>query len=235
MRIEVWSDFTCPFCFIGRKTLEMALQQFKHREYVQIEYKCYQLDSNAGKEKTEDIYSMLMKKYGLSIEKVKEMMDQICIQAEQIGLHFQFEKLQHANTFHAHRLVKFAEREEKEQLIIDLLFKKHFIEHENIGERDVLLSIAKEAELNESDVDSLLCLNNYAKAVKNDEQMAEEIGISGVPFYIFNDQHAVAGAQPLEVFVTILEELWNEEIVQEKGNNTNNQCKSSYCTGNDCE
>lgn len=213
----------------------MALQQFHNGSHVQIEYKSYQLNPTINLEANEDIYMLLMKKYDLPKDKVKQMTDQLCEQGEQIGLRFQFDNLRCCNTFHAHRLVKFAEQERKNHLVTDLLFKKFFIDQENIGERDVLLSVAKEAKLNESEVDSLLCLNKFARAVENDQQMAEEIGISNVPFYIFNDQHALVGFQPLDMFVSILEELWKDESTQHKVENSKDTCKSSYCTGNDCE
>lgn len=236
MKIEIWSDFTCPFCYIGKRKLDLALEQFDKKQYVNIEYKSYQLDPNAKSENRETVYSMLMEKYKLSSGKTREMTGQICEQAEQVGLTFHFDNLEHTNTFHAHRLVKYAEKCQKELDLVNLLFYQYFTLNRNIGNRDVLLALAKELGFDEDEVDELLSLNCYAKAVDHDIDLAREIGVNGVPFFIFNEKYAISGAQPTDVFLNVLDQLWQEEkdailTRAEKGKT----CKSSYCIGNDCE
>lgn len=226
MKIEIWSDFTCPYCYIGKRKLELAMEQFEHRQFIQIEFKSYEtpdvcLDSN--EEKT--------KKYGMPNEKINQMKSH----AEEIGLTINVENLEETNTFNAHRLVKYAEKQGKELAVIDLLFKSYFCDGENIGDKNVLLSIAEKAGLDDKEVDSLLCLNKYGRAVQNDELIAKEIGIEDVPFFIFNEQLAVAGIQTVELFKNVLEESWEECQEHLDVKKSTEQCRKSYCVGNDCE
>src|SRR5690625_1988173 len=143
-------------------------------------------------------------------EKNQETINRIKNQAKEIGSTIYFENLEDANTCNAHRLVKYAEKQGKEANVIDLLFNRYFTDGENIGDKNVLLSIAGEAGLDEEEVDSLLCLNKYGRAVQNDELIAKEIGVEDVPFFIFNEQLAVSGIQPVEIFKNVLEEIWEE-------------------------
>lgn len=237
MKIEIWSDFTCPFCYIGIRKLELALEQFENNESVQIEFKSYQLDPYADSEANEKVYSVLMKKHNLPIHKVKEMTNQICSQAEEIGLHFRFDDMKHINTLNAHRLVKFSQCSGKEKEVIKRLYKGYFEDNRNIGDRNILLSVAKDVNLDEEEVDALLCLNNYVKAVHADMQMAEELGIDSVPFFIFDEQYGVSGVQPEHVFLKILGQVWDESEDRDSPNDTkqNEKGEQSYCIGNDCE
>src|SRR5699024_3519204 len=132
-------------------------------------------------------------------------------QAQEVGLEMEFSNMVHTNTFQAHRLVKYANKKGKENVLIDLLFEKYFNENENVGRREVLFQSAVEVGLNMEEVDAFLCLNKYAKDVRNDQQLANELGITGVPFFIFNEEYAISGAQPTDVFLNVLKELWEEE------------------------
>lgn len=236
MKIEIWSDFTCPYCYIGKRKLELAIEQFKHKQFIQIEFKSYELNPDAYPYPNEEKTMNLSKKDCLLNEKNQETINRIKNQAKEIGLTINFENLEDANTFNAHRLVKYAEKQGKEANVIDLLFNRYFTDGENIGDKNVLLSIAGEAGLDEEEVDSLLCLNKYGRAVQNDELIAKEIGVEDVPFFIFNEQLAVSGIQPVEIFKNVLEEIW-EECKEEHidGKKSTEQCGKSYCIGNDCE
>src|SRR5699024_8365237 len=153
--------------------------------------------------------------------------------AEEIGLNMVFDNIVHTNTFHAHRLVKYASEHNKALPLIDLLFNSYFSWNENIGESHVLQRLAEQAGLLKGEVDTLLCLNTYAKRVKLDEQLAEEIGISTAPFFIFNEEYALSGLQPVHIFTDILNELGQEE--QKLDEKSKHASERSYCTGENCD
>lgn|SRR5699024_2586539 len=234
VKIEVWMDFTCPFCYIGKRKLDIALEKFQYEDFVKIECKSYELAPNAANQTNEKIHSVLMNKYGLTVDRAKEMMSRVERQAEEVGILMNVDDLEHVNTLNAHRLVKYAEKQGRDDELINLLFESYFTKNDNIADREVLIAIAKEANLDEQEVDALLCLNKYQKAVRMDEQLAKDLDINGVPFFVFNEQYALSGMQPVHVLLTVLEEIWQEEEPHVK-NNPGEQCTTTYCTGDECE
>src|SRR5699024_8014627 len=151
MKIEIWSDFVCPFCYIGKRQFENALKQFPHHEEVNVKFKRFQLDPNTQPYNDEDYYEMMAKKLA-SIELVKEMTDNISEQAKQVGLTFNFSIMKQANTFDAHRLAKFAANHNKGSEITEHLLHAHFTDALDIGNRDTLIDIANKIGLNSQDV-----------------------------------------------------------------------------------
>lgn len=238
VKVEIWSDFTCPYCYLGYKNLEAALEQAQLKERAKIEYKSLRLEfSTAAKaNETEYIYHMMKEEKNIPIEKVNEIIKQMNEQAERVGITFRFDHIKYTDTFNAHRLTKFAKSEGKDQEIILSIFKKYFSQNKDISKKEVLLQIADEVGLDEKEVDALLCLNQYAKSVTADEEIAEEIGIDKVPFFIFNEQFAVAGAQPIEVFLDVLEEVKQELNGKwEQEESAVETCETMYCSGSDCD
>lgn len=235
MKVEIWSDFTCPFCYIGKRKFELALENFKQKEYVKVEFKSFQLDPNVNRS-AGSVYEMLMKKYDMTLEKVKDMANQICEQGKEVGLHLQFNDMKHANTLDAHRLVKYAEKKGKALQLVDLLYKKYFGENYDIGEQETLMKLANEVGLDEGEVQELLKARKYTRAVALDEDDAAEIGIQGVPFFIINEKYAISGAQPMEVFLEALQVSWNEDKERLlKKQSSAGKCKTSYCVGDECK
>lgn len=236
MRVEIWSDFICPYCYIGTETFDRALEKFEHRKYVKVEFKCFQLDPHTVYEQSASMLNVLREKHKITDQKLNEVIQSITDMGRELGLHFQWEKMRHANSFDAHRLVKYARKQEKDVALAQLLFEKYFTHNENIGETDVLINIAKELRLDKEEVDELLCLNTFAKAVKEDMTLAEDMGIDGVPFFIFNEKYALSGAQPEDIFLQALEQLWEEEkdtiLKQSK---TAPVCTPTYCVGDECK
>lgn len=228
MKIEVWTDFTCPFCYIGKTKLDVALENFEYKQFINLEFKSYQLNPRAESNR-------LTQPPAMQSEKACETNSEILKQAEAAGLNIKFDQLENADTFHAHRLVKLAQTKGKESALVDLLFYSYFTDCKNIEKRDVLLEVAKKAGLDEEEADSLLCLNRYAKAVHIDQEDAEEMGIDDIPFFIFDEQYAICGVQPVQVFLDVLNELWDEEKLQSEMKQSANPCKGSYCVGDDCE
>lgn len=235
MKVEIWSDFTCPFCYLGKRKFELALEQFPNKADIQIEYVSYQLDPNINDQSNKTVYDMLMEKYGQSFEQVKMMTDQIADQGKEIGLAFHFDKMKHVNTLHAHRLVKLAKKHGKDKELVDLIFKSYFTEGKQIDNKQILIDLAEQLKFDIAEVDETLSMNCYTKAVKNDLETAMEIGIQGVPFFIFNEKYAISGAQSVEVFLQALEEIWEENELENTKVEKNETCTTNYCIGKDCE
>lgn len=235
MRIEVWSDFTCPFCYIGKRKLELALEKFYHKQHVKVEFKSFRLDREASHTDNEKIQTLLEKKYCLPSEKVNEMMAQISGQAKQVGLQFQLDQNVRTDTLLVHRLMKYAAKQGKDLELVDHLFEAYFIRHEDIGKSEVLLTIAHELELDLDDVALLLASSKYTKAVELDEEIAEEIGITAVPFFIFNDEYALSGAQPIEVFLQVMDAVWEQEKDRLPDVEPAGRCTTTFCEGDECE
>lgn len=212
MKIEVWSDFVCPFCYIGKRRLEMALNQFEHKNQVEVEFKSFELDQNAPIYSGISIHEAIATKYGMSVEQAKQNNVQLGQHAKTVGLTFNFEEMKPTNTFDAHRLAKFAEEKGKEKDITENLLYAYFSEAKNLSEPNTLADIAEASGLDRQE--ALQVLNNktlYANDVRIDEGIAQQFGISGVPYFIINRKYAISGAQPLETFVGALQKVWEEE------------------------
>lgn len=238
MKIEIWSDFACPFCYIGKQKLEDALQQFPHQEQVSIEFKSYQLDPDTPPYNGQNYYESMAKKFG-SAERVKEMTKQITKQAEQVNLTFNFDKVKQTNTFDAHRLTKFAKQHNKDVEMTDRLLRAHFTDGKDIGNTDTLTELAEQVNLNKDEVRSMLQdKNSFSDAVNNDISEAQQFEITGVPFFLINRKYALSGAQPTEVFTQALNQVWEEEKQQApfqdlSTNNDNVACDDNGCTTSD--
>src|SRR5690625_2060623 len=233
MKIEVWFDFACPSCYVGNKTLEIAIEYFGKDKFIQTEYKSFQLEPNVKNESTEKVLDVLQRKYQLSVQKKEELQRDLIEKADQIGLNIDFVDTLSRDTYDAHRLVKFAERVGKDAEVIERVYHKFFSEKEDIGEKSTLLSIAKQVGLDEVEAETLLSFNKYEKAVLEDHMTAKEMGIEGVPFLIFNNMYAVSGVQPPSVYINLLQDIWEEDPVcfEDKRLNAN----KTYCEGNDCD
>lgn len=235
IKVEIWYDFTCPLCYIAKRNLEKALAVFKHQDHVQIEFKSYRLNPDQSSAEELTVGDMLRDRYGLEDEQVNQLAQEIYDQAEKVELAIQLAGIKSFNTILAHRLMKYAESEGYGQGIIDRLFNGYFTRTVNIESKTDLIDLAVEIGLDKEDVDSILSLNGYTKAVHADELTAREIGINSVPFFVFNEEHAVSGNQSVEMFLKILEELWKQNAVQVKTEKVKQEDEKNYCTGDDCE
>lgn len=211
MKIEIWSDIACPFCYIGKRKLEEALAGFSQKEHVDIEFKSYQLDPNAPLYSGQDFYKNMAVKFG-SVEQAKQMTANITEQAKLVGLDFRFDTMKPTNTFDAHRITKYAKEHGKDALISEKLLQANFTDSKDVGDIETLAEIAEEVGLNKEE--SLAVLQDkqaYAKEVYADIEEAKQFGITGVPYFIFNRKYAISGAQPAETFAQALNKVWEEE------------------------
>lgn len=211
MKIEVWSDFVCPFCYIGKRRLEQALEPFPHREDVEIVFRSFELDPNAPNETPLTIHEIIANKYGISLEEAKRANADIGRQAEAVGLTFRFDTMKPTNTFDAHRLAQYANEKGKLQDVVERLFYAYFTESKRISDRNVLLAIAEAAGLDRTEAEEVLASGRYTQEVRRDEEEAAALGVRGVPFFVLNRKYAISGAQPVEVFRQALEKVWEEE------------------------
>ncbi|PKG21510.1 DsbA family oxidoreductase [Niallia nealsonii] len=236
MKIEVWSDFVCPFCYIGKRRLELALDKFQHKSEVEVEFKSFELDQNAPIYSGINIHEVLASKYGMSIEQAKQNNIQVGQHAAGVGLTFNFDDMKPTNTFDAHRLAKFAGEKGKEKTLTEKLLYAYFTEGKNLSDMETLAEIAEASGLNrEETINVLNDKTSYANDVRIDEGIAQQYGISGVPYFIINRKYAISGAQSLETFVDALQKVWEEENPQPKltdfssetGNNA--ACQDGSC------
>lgn len=217
MKIEVWSDFVCPFCYIGKRRLEEALGQFAHKDQVEVEYKSFELDPDAAKDTDKSIHELLASKYGMSVEEAKQTNEGVGQQAASVGLTYNFDTMKSTNTFDAHRLAKFAKTKGKEAEVTEKLLYAYFTESKHIGHHETLAEIAESVGLDRQEaLDVLADHTAYEADVRNDQSIARQYGISGVPYFVINQKYAISGAQPTEAFTGALEQIWQEESAAPK-------------------
>ncbi len=236
MKIEVWSDFVCPFCYIGKRRMETALEDFPHKEKVCVVYKSYELDPDADRNPEMNMHELIAKKFGMSVEKAKKMNEDIGKQAEEVGLTYNFDHMKSTNTFDAHRLAQYAAKHGKGKEITERLLYAYFTESKLISNHETLIELANEEGLDPKEVGKLLELNKYANVVREDEDQAQQIGVQGVPFFVFNEKYAVSGAQSTEAFKEVLEKVWEEESkTPEIQSLTPKNAETTYCTDEGCK
>lgn len=210
MRIDIWSDYACPFCYIGKRKLEKALEEFKGKEDIEVVWRSFQLDPNAKDSTDIDMVSGLAKKYNMSIEKAQEMIDQMNNMAKEVGLNYNFKDMIETNTMKAHRLATYAKEFDLMGEMNERLLKAHFIDGINIGDIEVLGNLAEEVGLNKEDVINMLNSDKFIKEVEMDRYEAQQLEINSVPFFVFDNKYGVQGAQPTEAFIDVLKKAFDK-------------------------
>ncbi|MGE3726121.1 MAG: DsbA family oxidoreductase [Candidatus Sericytochromatia bacterium] len=209
--IEVWSDVVCPFCYIGKRHLEAALADFPHREQVAVVWRSFELDSETPKGETQDTVSALMQKYQQSREQIQTMMARVMAMGGQVGLDLKLDKTHRTNTFDLHRLLYLAAQHGLQGAAKERLLYAYFTELEQLGEVETLVRLLSEVGLDPEAVRATLADPDiYFHEVSADLFEARNIGVSGVPFFVFDQKYAVSGAQPISVFKQVLQRSWDE-------------------------
>ncbi len=211
MKIEIWSDVACPFCYIGKRRLEEALNGFEHQSDVEIEWKSFQLNPELKTNKIQSIHEYLAEAKGWTVEYAKQMGEQVTAMAEEVGLNYNMDTTVVANTFNAHRIIQFAKTQNLGDAIEEALFKAYFMEGKNIDSKTELIEIAVSIGLNASEAEKVLDEKQFSEQVEFDAYEAQQIGVRGVPFFVFNRKYGISGAQPLEVFTRTLDQAYAEE------------------------
>lgn len=213
MRIDIWSDVVCPFCWIGKRHLEEALEAFRteHPDIpVEVVWRAFELDPSAPRltegEQTESAAQMLSRKYGMSLQEAEASQEQMAARFVELGLSFDWRSALFCSTFDSHRLAALAAEHDLSDVVDEGLRRAHFSEGRAISDPTVLRSIAHDAGLPMEEVDRLLAGDDYSEAVRQDVETGRQIGVRGVPFFVFDGRFAVSGAQPVGVFTQALQQ-----------------------------
>jgi protein disulfide-isomerase len=204
MHIEIWSDIHCPFCYLGKRRLEAALESWSGKEPVQIEWKSFQLNPDQQRVPGRTVHQYLAEKYGMSLAKAQETHARMTETGRGEGIEFDFDNLVLSNSFLAHRLLHYAKSKNLGNALKEILFRRHFSEGEDVGEKSVLISTAVEAGLKAEETEALLNSDQFKAEVHADIEEAMRLGIRGVPFFLFDRKFAVSGAQGVDVFLGAL-------------------------------
>ena len=211
MNIDIWSDVVCPWCYIGKRRFESALDRFDHRDEVTVTWHSYELDPAAEYHPGTDYAARLGKKLGTGPERAKQMLASMTETAAQDGLDYHFDIAQHSNTFDAHRLLHLAADRGIQGELKERLFRATFTEGRAVGDAASLIDIAVEAGLDRDEVSTVLAGDRYAAEVRADEAQARAYGITGVPFFVIEEKYGVSGAQPADSLLQVLEQAWQEQ------------------------
>lgn len=208
MRIEIWLDFNSPYCYLGKRQLDLALRKFLHRDYVRIQFKGYQQVADLS------------------------AYQHIQSEATKLGLTIRLKHLPHIETFDIHRLVKHASYMNKDEIFVEEVFKAYFTKGKNINDQKILEEIAQTCNIDKTSVQQILETKKFTNIVQEEIELAYEIGVDTIPFFVFNEKHALSGIQSVEIFQEVLEVLWREEGEQ----STSSQFQqTTYCCGSNCD
>ena len=207
MRVDVWSDVVCPWCYVGKARFEKALRAFGHDGEVEVVFRSFELDPDQPGDQRETVLGMLSKKYGMGEEEARAADARVAGLARAEGLGFDSDRPV-GNTFDIHRVIHLGREKGVQQQLISAINEAYFAQARQVFDRDVISDVASDAGLDYREVGEVLDGDPYAEAVRQDEQLARELGISGVPFFVFDMALAVSGAQSPEIFASALNQAW---------------------------
>lgn len=206
MKIEIFSDFACPFCYIGKRRLEQAIRETGLEDDVEIEYKSYQLNPYASKTEARPFYESMMEKYENTREEVEMMTSSIQDRAKEVGLIYHFEQMRTGNTENAHRLAKWARSHGKEAVFVEAMMDGYFTKGLNVNDKEALAGMAKSVGLPEGEAKDVLESDRFAEELAKDRYDAQQLQVQSVPFFVFENKYGIIGAEPLEVFTRTLKQ-----------------------------
>lgn len=210
MNIDIWSDVACPFCYIGKAHFEKALKELPDSLQVNVTWKSFELDPNAPKEPTADIYDTLATKYGKDRNWAIQMNKNMTQKAEQAGIKFNMDDVKPVNTFNAHRVIHLAKNKGLQHEMKERLLKAYFTEGVNVADPDELVRLGYDVGLNRDEILTALNEKQYTEEVVQDIEQAHKIGVQGVPFFLINNKYGLSGAQPVDVFVNAITKIEQE-------------------------
>ncbi|MGL4598637.1 MAG: DsbA family oxidoreductase [Bacteroidia bacterium] len=213
MKVEIWSDVMCPFCYIGKRKFELALEQVATREQVEIEWKSFELNPDLKTAPSKSLFTHLSESKGWTMEQTQETCAYVTNMAAEVGLKFQFDTAVVANSRMAHRLSHLAKIKGVQNMLEELLFRAYFTESKNTDDIETLVALGKEAGLEENEMRAVLNSDQFLDDVLNDEREAQQLGIRGVPYFVFDRKLAVSGAQAPSVFLKALEQAFQAKPV----------------------
>lgn len=212
VQLEIWSDIACPWCYVGKRRFEAELARFEHRDAVRVIWRSFELDPAAPRERTGDRRARLAEKYGLTIERAREMEQQMTDVAATEGVEFRFDIARSGSTFDAHRIVHLGEEHGLQDAMKERLLRAYFTEGELISDHETLTRLAADVGLSEDEVRKTLAGERYAEQVRDDEQAAGQLGISAVPTFVIDRALGASGAHPPDALLDLLRQGWATRI-----------------------
>ncbi|MDN3586663.1 DsbA family oxidoreductase [Pedobacter aquatilis] len=236
MKVEIWSDVMCPFCYIGKRHFEKAIDKLPFKNEIEVEWKSYQLNPEYQNTNNETIYDYLSRSKGMPIEQAKQMTKQVVDMAANAGLNIDFDKNIPANSFDAHRIIHLAAKHGLQDLAEEKIFEAHFVKGLNVAENSILLQLAQKIGLDKSETEKVLKGDEFAEAVRYDVYESQNLGIRGVPYFVMDRKYGVSGAQPVQAFTDALTQSFKEwKETQPKSQLTSlNKNDDAVCDENGC-
>lgn len=210
MKVEIWFDFVCPFCYLGDTRFEKALYEFEHRDEVELVFRSFRLNMDHKTTAGKDIHQIIAEKYGISYAEAKANNDNIAKAGREVGLNYNFDVMKLGDTETAHQIMQYAKKHHKDHDLITRCFKAYFEEGLNIGDKEELLKIAGEIGLDLSELNHELASGSLKADMLKDEAAARSLGINGVPHFIFDRKYAISGAQDPKYFLAALSKIYSE-------------------------
>jgi predicted DsbA family dithiol-disulfide isomerase len=210
MRVEVWSDVVCPWCYLGKRRLESALGRFEHGDEVEVAWRSFELDPAAPRRRAISAAEHLGAKYGLTTSQVEASWARLTALGEADGIEFRLAQTRGGSSFDAHRLTHLGGAHGRRDEVTERLFRAYFEEAAAIGERDTLARLGVEAELPADEVEDALATDHFAAGVRDEERRARELGITAVPFFVVDGRYGIAGAQSADMLLEVLGAVWAE-------------------------
>ncbi|MFF8828811.1 DsbA family oxidoreductase [Streptomyces sp. NPDC015131] len=209
MRVEIWSDIACPWCYIGKARFEKGLAAFAHRDAIEVVHRSFELDPGRGRGDTEPVIDMLAGKYGRTREEARAMEEHVASTARAEGLDYRTDGRDHGSTFDLHRLLHLAKARGRQDALLDLAYRANFAEERSVFDPGTLTALGAAAGLPEDEARAVLADEDaYAEDVRADEREAAALGATGVPFFVLDRRYGLSGAQPAETFTRALEQAW---------------------------
>ncbi|WP_245602333.1 DsbA family oxidoreductase [Solirubrobacter soli] len=208
LTVEIWSDVVCPWCYIGKRRFEAALEAFEHAAEVTVMWRSFELDQEAPQIAEGTYAERLSAKYGMSVERATQLGVDMTQRAKEEGLEFHLDRSRSGNTFDAHRLIHLAATYGHQTAAQERLFRAYFTEGEPISDHDTLVRVVAETGVDADEARDVLQTDRFAEDVREDELLASQLGIQGVPFFVLDRRFGVSGAQPPEVLVQALQQAW---------------------------
>ncbi|MCH7403209.1 DsbA family protein [Belliella kenyensis] len=229
MKIEIWSDVMCPFCYIGKRRLEASLEKFEHKDKVEIVWKSFLLNPDLKTNPDLSTLEYLSESKGWSKSQTEQIMSQVVDMASQEGLTYHMDRTVVANAKNAHRVLQFAKAVRLGDDMKERLFKAYFTEGENIDDTATLQRLGEEVGLDQEDLKDVLASDQFIEKVNSDIQEAIQIGVRGVPFFVFDNKFAISGAQASETFDQTLIKAWEKFMDAQKPHVIGSQESNNSC------
>jgi predicted DsbA family dithiol-disulfide isomerase len=212
LTVEIWSDVVCPWCYIGKRRFEAALEHFEHADEVTVMWRSFELDPEAPHAAEGTATERLAAKYGMSLERAQQLHAEMTERAAADGLEFRFDLARGGNTFDAHRLIHLAATYGHQAAAKERLMRAYFTEGEAIADPETLIRLMADVGVDAEEARDVLVTGRFAEDVREDELLASQLGIQGVPFFVLDRRYGVSGAQPPEALLQALERAWGEAV-----------------------